>query len=239
MILSSIQQCFIPWLGYFEQIAVADVFVYLDDVQYTKKDWRNTNRLKSPYGVKNVHVPVRKTTRDTLLNQALISYNEPWESVLLNQVTAWYGRAPFFAEVLPLLERPLARKHERLVDLDVDLNGEVLAYLGIATPIHFASAIPKMAADKNARIVEICRHFPGVDLLYDGKSAQNFIDIELFRRHGIDVVFQEYQQMPYPQLWGGPFEPSLSVIDLLMNCGPASKEIIVSSPRPASVGRAR
>jgi hypothetical protein len=239
MIISSVQQCFIPWLGYFEQIAVADAFVYLDDAQYTKKDWRNTNRLKSPYGVKTVYVPVRKTTRETRLNQALISSNELWEAALLNQVTAWYRKAPFFSEILAMLERPLSKKYERLVDLDVDLNNEVLAYLGITTPIHLASEIPKTSVDRNARIVEICRHFPEADVLYDGKSAQTFIDLDLFRRHGIDVVFQNYQQTPYPQLWGGPFEPSLSIIDLLMNCGPASRQVLLSSPLPDSLRERR
>ncbi len=232
MILSSVQQCFIPWLGYFEQIALADLFVYLDDVQYTKKDWRNTNRLKSPYGVKPVHVPVRRTTRETRLNQALISYNEPWETALLNRVHAWYGAAPFFAEVLPLLERPLAARYECLVDLTGHVNNEVMAYLGITTPIHFASNIPKLTTDKNARIVEICRYFSGVDVLYDGKSAQNFIDLAMFRQHDIDVVFQDYRQTPYPQLWGGPFEPNLSVLDALMNCGTGTRSIILSSPLP-------
>lgn len=239
MIVASIQPCFIPWVGYFEQIAVADVFVYLDDVQYTKKDWRNTNRLKSPYGVKSVHVPVQKTSRETRLNEALISYNEPWEEALLNKIHAWYGKAPYFGEVVPLLERPLAGKYERLVDLTVHLNNEVLAYIGVTTPISMASDIPKTTADKNGRIVEICRHFPAVDVLYDGKSARKFIDLEIFRSHGVGVVFQDYQQTPYPQLWGGPFEENLSVIDLLMNCGPDAKRVVLSSPLPGELRKSR
>ena len=237
MILGRIQPCFIPWTGYFEQVAVADIFVYLDDVLYTKRDWRNTNRLKSPHGVKPVFVPVRKVARDTLLNAALISYRDPWQTTLLNQITQWYRKAPCFDEVMPLLEGPLAVPYERLVDLTGHLNGEVLRYLGVATPIHFASAIPKLANDKNGRIIEICEHFPGVNLLYDGKSAQNFIDLGRFRSQGIEVVFQDYQQTPYPQQWGGPFEPNLSVIDLLMNCGRDATRIILASPRPEVLRR--
>lgn len=237
MILSSIQPCFIPWLGYFEQIAVAARFVYLDDVQYTKKDWRNTNRLKSRYGVKIVHVPVQKTSRETRLNEARISYNEPWEDTLLNKISDWYGNAPHVSAVMPLIAQPMACKYERLIDLTMHINREVLAYLGIDTVVSLASDIPKRTADKNARIVEMCRHFPEVDVLYDGKSASSFIDMDLFKANGVDVVFQDYQQTPYPQLWGGPFEPNLSVIDALMNCGPDTKQLILSSPLPERVPR--
>lgn len=232
MIISSIQPCFVPWLGYFEQIAAADIFVYLDDVQYTKKDWRNTNRLKSPYGVKTIHVPVQKTSRETRLNEALISYRENWEETLINKITEWYKKARHFDEIVPLLEKALAGKYERLIDFNFHLNNDLLAYIGIATPIHFASDIPRTANDKENRIIEICKHFEGVDLLYDGKSAQNFINQEVFRARGIEVCFQDYRQTPYPQLWGGPFEPNLSILDLLMNCGKDAKKHILSSPLP-------
>ena len=83
MIISIIQPCFIPWLGYFEQMALADVFVYLDDVQYTKKDWRNNNQLKSQYGVKPVYVPVSNASTRILIADALISYNEKWEEGII------------------------------------------------------------------------------------------------------------------------------------------------------------
>ena len=76
MIISIIQPCFVPWLGYFEQIGLADIFVYLDDVKYTKQDWRNNNQVKSPDGLAKIFVPVQKTSQDTLINEVLISYNE-------------------------------------------------------------------------------------------------------------------------------------------------------------------
>jgi hypothetical protein len=234
MIISIIQPCFIPWLGYFEQIAVGDIFLYLDDVQYTKKDWRNNNQLKSPNGIKNVYVPVQSTHRDTLINQVLISYNEKWEDSLINKITQWYKKAPFFSEVLQLIQEVIYHKHEKLVGLNFELNNAILKYTGIQTPIYFSSDITKSTDDKNQRIVELCKHFDHVDMLYDGKSAQNFIDVNLFHQNGIEVVFQEYQHSPYKQLWG-EFIPYMSVIDLLMNYGKDSLKIILSGQLPESI----
>lgn len=227
MIIAIIQPCFVPWLGYFEQMAVADIFVYFDDVQYTKKDWRNNNQLKSQYGVKPIHVPVSNASTGILINQALISYNEKWEDNILNKLNEWYKKAPFFAEVMELIKPIIYRKYEKLVDLNYALNNAICQYVGITTPIYYSSSIPRISADKNSRILEICQHFPGVNVLYDGKSAQNFIDLELFRKHGINVVFQDYIHTPYKQLWG-EFLPYMSVIDLLMNHGRNSMDIIVN-----------
>ena len=227
MILSCIQPCFVPWLGYFEQIARADIFVYLDDVYYTKKDWRNNNQLKSPYSIKNIYIPVHKTSRETLINQVFISYNEKWETNLINRINEWYRKAPLFEEITILIESIIQNKYERLIDLNFHLNNKILKYIGIETPIYFSSEIEKKSDNKNQRIIEICEHFKNVDLLYDGKSAMSFINIPLFQKHGIEIIFQDYQHTPYPQLWDKEFVPYLSVIDLLMNCGTQSKQIIL------------
>lgn len=231
MVISIIQPCFIPWLGYFEQIAVCDIFVYMDDVQYTKKDWRNGNQMKSPNGVKNVSFSVKKTSRDTLIRDVEISYDQPWEETLFNQVTQWYKKAPYFSEIFNLITQPIMQRHSRLVDLNFTLNNAILNYLCISRPIHFTSAIPRRSSDKNGRVLEICKHFDGVDVLYDGKKAADFIDHELFATNGLAVIFQDYQHAPYRQLHG-LFEPYMSIIDLLMNCGRGAKNILMSSPLP-------
>lgn len=231
MIISIIQPCFVPWLGYFEQIALADVFVYLDDVQYTKKDWRNNNQLKSPNGMKDIFVPVRNASRNILINQAIISYNQNWEEPLVNKITEWYRKAPFFKEVLSLISPLINMKYERLVELNYNLNKAICSYLGIQTPIFFSSDIPKSYSDKNNRIIEICKYFDGVDLLYDGKSAQNFIDLDLFNNNGIQVIFQDYIQVHYKQLWG-PFLPYASSLDAMMNCGKDARKVLLGSPIP-------
>lgn len=233
MIISIIQPCFIPWLGYFEQIEIGDVFVYLDDVQYTKKDWRNRNKLKTAYGIKNIHVPVQKTNRDTLIKDVLISYNEPWQKNIENKLTEWYKKSPYFNEVMELITPLIHTRYEKLVELNYHLNLAIMNYMGIHTPIRFSSEVPKNTDDKNLRIIEICQYF-NADVLYDGKSAQNFIDTETFRQQGIEIIFQDYQHTPYQQLHDD-FVPYMSVIDLIMNEGKQAKSIIMSSPLPNKI----
>ena len=111
MVISIIQPCFVPWLGYFEQIALADVFVYLDDVKYTKQDWRNNNQIKSSNGLTKIYVPVKKVNEQTLINQVEISYNENWERKLINHITECYRRAPFFSELIELISLVIFKKY--------------------------------------------------------------------------------------------------------------------------------
>lgn len=227
MIISIIQPCFVPWLGYFEQIAIADVFVYMDDVLYTKKDWRNGNQLKSQYGVKDISFPVKKAPHNTLIKDIEISYNTNWEDTLINQLFNWYKKAPFYKEIVDLITPVIYKKYDRLVDLNYNVNNVILNYLDITTPIFFSSDIERKTDDKTDRIIEICKNFEDVTILYDGKKAQNFLDVDYMRKHGIKVIFQDYQHIPYTQLWGD-FEPYMSIIDLIMNYGKDANKRIVN-----------
>jgi len=231
MIVSIIQPSFLPWLGYIEQIARSDIFVYFDDVQYTRKDWRNRNKLKSPSGEKIVSVPVVKTKRDsTLINGAVISYQEAWQDAILNKLREWYGKAAYFSDVYPGLENAIKKEHRLLIELIYETNNWIFEYLGISPEIKYSSQIPIVGVDRNSRIIKICKHHQA-DCLYDGKASENFIDKEEFKKNGINVIFQNFEHKPYKQLWG-EFIPFLSVVDLLMNCGKDSLGIILSSPKP-------
>ena len=209
---------------------VADVFIYLDDVQYTKKDWRNTNQLQSPTGIKKVSVPVSNASRSININEALISYKGDWEDKMLNQLKQWYGKALFYNNVIEMISPIIRNKYKNLVDLNYDLNKTIADYLDISTPCYFSSSICKSTEDKNLRILEICHHFKNVHLLYDGKTAANFLDTQLFLQNGIKVIFQNYLHTPYRQLWG-EFQPYMSIVDLIMNNDCLkSQEILSSSP---------
>ena len=230
MIISIIQPGFLPWLGFFEQMAIADLFVYLDDAQYTKGDWRNRNRLKSPSGIKTITVPVKKGGSNKLINEIKISYEMEWQSRIIRQIEYWYGKAPFFHDYFPVVKRVLLSRYENLVDLDLALIKEIRSLLRIDTPIYRSSDQKNKSFDKNQKLLDICGYH-GADIFFDGKAAQDFIDMELFRKNGIDMIFQDYQHLEYPQLFG-MFIPFLSVLDLLLNCGPDSRNILLSSPLP-------
>jgi hypothetical protein len=204
----------------------------LDDVQYTRKDWRNRNRLKSHDGIKMVSVPIRKGTgRDMLINQARINDDQPWREKLIAQIRQWYRQAPYLQDIFPHIRDVLQRPFEYLVDLNYTMDKVLAGLLGIHTPTFLSSGIAGKSSDRNQKIVDICLHHQA-DFLYDGQAARAFIDPSLFKKNGIQVVFQDYQCTPYPQQWGD-FVSHLSVLDLLMNCGASSKNVLTASPLPA------
>lgn len=236
--ISIIQPGFLPWLGYYEQMELADVFVHFDDAQFTRQDWRNRNRLKSPDGVSVISVPVQKHEfAKTPINEINIANAHPWSRKLLKQIRSWYGKAEYFDEYFPAFENVLQTRFARLVDLDYALNEAVRDILGIDTPQYLSSEIPGKSEDRNMKIIDICKHH-GADFFYEGQSGMNFIDLAMFNRNGIQVVFQDYQHRPYRQLWGA-FESHLSVLDLLLNCGPQSRDVLLSSPAPGFLRKDR
>lgn len=199
--------------------------MHFDDVQYTRKDWRNRNRLKSPAGIKVVSVPVVKHKyAQTPINKIGVANSQPWAEKLLQQIRSWYEKANYFDACFPAFEKVVRQEFDLLVDLNYALNNTVRNFLGIETPQYLSSQIMGKSDDRNTKIIDICRHH-GADVLYDGQSARNFIDLELFRRNGIRVAFQDYRHKKYPQLWG-PFESHLSVLDLLLNCGPQARDYL-------------
>jgi len=227
LIISILQPCFIPWLGYFEQIAIADKFVYLDDVQYNRRNWRNNNQLKSPNGKKEVCVSVNKPPFGTAINKVEIAYHLPWASKFLNQLYNWYGKTKYFDQVLNLITPHLELRYSNLAVFNQQLNQSILNYLEIDTPIYRSSSIPTKADNKIDRILEICTHFEDISILFDGKKAQDFLSKDTFSTNGIEVLFQDYKHTPYPQLWG-QFEPYMSILDCLFNCGKDAVNYIIS-----------
>ena len=219
MRIAILQPGYMPWLGFFEQMCLTDHFVYLDDVQYTKKDWRNRNRIKTANGVSWLTVPTRKAPRDTPINRIEISYDQPWSARHLRTIK---------------LEAAIEIRHKYLHDLNaavVDLFRDIL---GIATPISRSSELGIETHDKNEKVWRICNALDA-DELYDGQAARSFLDVDAFKRNGIKVTFQNYVHPTYVQCWG-TFVPFLSTLDLLMNCGANAREIILAESSPKRTG---
>ncbi|MCP4204934.1 MAG: WbqC family protein [bacterium] len=227
-----LQPCYLPWLGYFEQLAVADRFVLLDDVQYTKQDWRNRNRIKTTAGSEWLTVPVRRCPLDTPLGEIEVNYDMRWQRKHLLTIEQNYRKAPYFQplfdEMRPILEAGL----RKLVDLDRRLIEVLCSHLAIDTPISWASQITRHAdpEDTNGRLLEICRQHEAT-VFYEGASGASYLDVGRFERAGVEVVFQDYSHPEYPQLYG-EFLPHQSAIDLVMNTGPEAARILRSSPAP-------
>ena len=221
-----LQPSYIPWLGYFEQMFRSDSFVYLDDVQYTKNDWRNRNRIKNKTGWQWLTVPVTFKFGESLRDVRIESGNL-WQRKQIQAIRASYGRSSFFDLYFGELETLLKKNYTYLIDLDLSMTTWITEKIGLDREISFSSKIPGHSQDRQFRLVELCGYLD-CDGFYEGKSGQNYMDPELFRAHGITVEFQEYAHPCYTQLWlrERGFISHLSVIDLLFNHGPDSLRII-------------
>lgn len=224
-----LQPGFLPWLGFFDQMRRADVFVYYDDVQYDKHGWRNRNRIKAPTGPQWLSVPVRHAGlgKPRILDVE-IDNSSAWARKHVGTLRQYYGRAPFFDRYIEDLELVFTRRWDRLVDLDLALAGRLAEWLEIGTTILRASEL-KVEGERSERLLALCKRV-GASHYLSGNAAQSYLDVDLFERHDIAVAWQDYEHPVYPQLYG-EFVPYLSAIDLLMNCGDKSAHILREGSR--------
>lgn len=214
-----LQSNYIPWKGYFDIIAAVDEFILYDDVQFTKNDWRNRNKIKTPQGVQWLTVPVgqdiSRRIRDVELPDTMWQ-GRHWKTLQNN-----YGRAPHFKEIAILLEPIyLERKHTHLSRLNRELLEAVCTYLGITTKISNSWDYERIEG-KSEILVDLCIQSAASEYI-SGPAAKHYLDEGLFTHQGIKVSWFEYARYPeYPQLWG-KFEHAVSILDLLFNCGKAS-----------------
>ncbi len=222
--ITVLQPGYMPWLGFFDQMRRSDVFVYYDDVQYDTHGWRNRNRIKSPAGPRWLTVPVRHHGLDKpRIVDVRIDDRAPWARRHLGTLRQFYADAPhaerYLSELGPLIERGW----EKLVDLDLAVAGTMAEWLGIRTTVARSSELG-ISGERSGRLLKICQHF-GARTYLSGAAAHAYLDVDLFARHGVEVVWQDYRHPVYPQQHGD-FVPYLSAIDLLLNAGDASAAIL-------------
>jgi len=217
--LAAVQSSYVPWKGYFDLIAAVDEFVLYDDVQYTKHDWRNRNRIKTREGVRWLTIPVRTTGRfGQRINQVEL-VGPHWARRHLRSLRQAYAGAPAFCDLLPWLEDVYQRaeQEQRLSRINELFVRELCALLGITTRITRA-ADHRLPQGRVERLVELCRQ-RGADEYLSGPAARSYLDEEAFSTAGIGVRWMDYDgYLEYPQLWP-PFEHRVSVLDLLVHVG--------------------
>lgn len=225
MRVAVIQSSFIPWRGYFDFIKSVDLFVFYDSVQYSKNGWRNRNRIKTPLGPRWITVPVRHRSLSQLICETDIDETRNWRA---NHMLMWhenYSRAPYFEDVLSLLDDLGTKTAKTISELNIDLTKKIAAYLGIGTPIAISSDYePK--GTKTDRLLDLL-HKTGARTYLSGPSADAYLDKNAFRAAGIRLEYKSYDYDPYPQLWGD-FQGAVSILDLVANCGPLSMHFVRS-----------
>lgn len=224
MRITILQPGYLPWLGFFDQMRRSHRFVIYDDVQYTRRDWRSRNRIKTRAGAQWLSVPVINRGRYTqLINEAEIDYSQDWTRKHLGAIKASYAPAPFFSHYYSELAELYAAQPRLLVDLDLAIIAACARWLGISTPIVRSSQLAARGASSE-RLVNICRELGASEYL-TGDAARAYLDEALFRDKGVKIEYHGYHHPRYRQLHGD-FIPYMSIIDLLFNHGPASLEVL-------------
>jgi hypothetical protein len=228
MLVGILQPSYLPWLGFFEQMARVDCFVLYDDVQYDKQGWRNRNRIKNREGIQWITVPIlTKGKRSQLINQAQISLDTNWSIKHLASLETNYRNAGYFNDFFLKIEPLLKKQWQNLFDLNFELLNLLKEHLGIKTQLVLSSSLLKKLpkdASPESRLIEICEKVGG-DTLYEGAAGQNYIDTRLFKKANIGIIYQQYDHPVYKQLYGD-FVPYLSIVDLIFNEGPNSLSIL-------------
>lgn len=220
--LAILQPSYIPWIGYFEQIIHVDIFVFYDDVQYTKNDWRNRNKIKAHNTDIWLTVPIKQST-NRKINEVLMDDTKNWRVKHLKTIKQFYSKSKYFNDIYPLLENSINSNVTSISTLSINIIKDLVKYLELDTKLYLSSEL-NISGDKNTRLINICRHF-NVANYYSGLAAKDYLDIELFKTNNINITFQNYNHPSYGQL-NGNFLPYLSIIDLLFNHGKQSVEII-------------
>lgn len=212
-----LQSNYIPWKGYFDLIRNVDEFVVYDDVQFTKNDWRNRNKIKTPQGVKWLTIPVFHSLQSRI-NDVIIS-DRKWKLKHWQSLRGSYGRAPFFKFYQDVFENAyLSNTSERLSEINVAFIRVIMDLLQARTKISFSTDF-ELPTGKTERLVEICKKLNATEYI-TGPAAADYLEMDLFEKESIKVTYFSYDgYLEYPQLHP-PFSHEVSIVDLLFNCGP-------------------
>jgi len=224
MLVGIHQLHYLPWLRYFDKIARVDVFIVLDNIQYNKNGWQNRKRVKTAGGATLLTVPVYEKHLQNL-DEVRINTKTSWRKKHWRTISQAYASTPHYTEYAPFLEATYAREWERLNDLNRHLLDYFISMLGITTRIEYASTldVPGQATERLVNLI----HAVGGDRYYSGAYAlETYLDAGRLEAAGIGLVLQKWTAPAYPQLHG-EFVPDLSILDLLMNCGPRALEILL------------
>ena len=222
-----LQPSYIPWRGYFHQIQKADVFVFYDDVQYDKHGWRNRNRIKTREGTRWLTVPVHTKSHGRTrlrINEIQIDGSTNWAQRHWRSLTQSYGKAPFFGRYAPLLEPIYRDPPACLADLDIALTMILARALGLAGARFVRSSALGLSGARMERLVSVLRAV-GATRYVSGPAARAYLDEAELAREGIGLEYMRYDYPAYEQLHP-PYDPAVSIVDLLFMEGPRAADFI-------------
>jgi hypothetical protein len=226
--IAILQSNYIPWKGYFDIINSVDEFIIYDDMQFTKRDWRNRNIIKTQNGLKWLSVPVEvKGKYFQKINETKIS-DIKWAEKHWSTIVHSYSKAKHFAEYKNAFESAYLSSNETfLSEINIKFLYLICNILGIKTPMKLSSEF-QLCEGKTERLVNICKQANATEYL-TGSSAKNYLDETIFEENNIKVTWMDYSGYPtYNQLFP-PFEHGVTILDLIFNEGPDAPKYLKSN----------
>lgn len=213
------QPNFFPWLGYFDKMARADVFVFLDHVDYPKSgssmsSWCNRVKINEGGKAAWISCPVVREHGPQLIDTVRINSQRPWRDDMRKRLGTHYRHATNFAKAYALIDELLTYETDSLADFNVHVVRRLSRILGYDVELVRQSEMPAMTETATHRLIAICKHL-GADAYLCGGGAGGYQEDDLFKAAGLDLVYQHFEPAPYGE--SGTFIPGLSVIDWLMH----------------------
>ena len=226
--IAILQSDYIPWKGYFDIIHSVDEFILYDDMQYTRRDWRNRNQIKTANGMLWLTIPVdTKGKYFQKINETKVSGHR-WTREHMRAIQLAYAHAPYYDRYKTFLEELYAKADgmDYLTDINRTFIESICAELGIRTKITLSSDY-ELAEGKTERLAELVRSAGG-DWYLSGPAAKDYIEDEVFEKAGVGLAYMSYEGYPeYPQLHG-EFTHNVSILDLLFMTGEKAPEYMLS-----------
>jgi hypothetical protein len=226
MIVSIHQLHYLPWLRYFDKIARADVFVVLDNIQFTKNGFQNRNKIKTSSGWIYLTIPVKAHLKQNL-NEILIDNIQRWREKHCRAFITNYSKAKYFKNYIGFFEEVYKKNFERLNEINYEILFFLLDVLKIKTKILKSSEL-NISGESTERLINICKKLKADTYLSGDYAGGVYLDLSSFEKENIKVIFQRWICPEYNQLFKkAGFVPDLSIVDLIFNCGEESLNILL------------
>lgn len=226
MIISTHQPYFCPYPGFFYKALLSDILVILDEVQFPQRTtWIRRNRFKNDQGTLWMTIPVwKKGLGRQQINQVRVCYEGRWARKHPESLKSFYVNAPYLGDHLGFIEKIFSSRFEKLIDLNLAIIRYLFDCMQIETRLVLLSELG-VKAQATQLLVDICKAMSASTFMAQSQ-AEKYLDSDLFRKNGIEPRYFRYIAPIYPQLWGD-FIANLSTFDLVFNCGPRARDILI------------
>jgi hypothetical protein len=228
MIVAIHQPHYLPWLGYLHRMAQADLFILLDHVQFERRNHQNRSQIRIDGEARWLTVPVlQRSQKERIVDKRVDNSDpRPWGTIHFSTLRHAYRDAEHFKTYAGALRQILEARWDRLVDLDRAMLDLLRDAFEIRTPLERSSNLGALGA-KSELILNLCRAVGADTLLAGFGGSRRYLDLEAFDREGIHVKWHEFTHPTYMQCGPQPFIAGLAAVDLLFNCGPESRPILM------------